>query len=1028
MKKCLLLLFLFSVSLAKNNQEFRATWVITWDHISSAPADVNQARVRYIMDRHAGANMNAVLWQARQSGTAYYRSSYEPWGSYAGGVDPGYDHLAYAIEEAHKRGLEIHAWFNAFSTSSLAEGAPAQKHPEWVCRNSDGFPMITSRCLSPGLAAVRAYTIQVAMELVRKYDIDGLHLDFVRWNEYSGAEAALEKAIEPQAELDGIISDARLAELQTNASSRYLYDVEHPYNAGIPAGFSSWEEWWRDSVTEFVKTLHDSIQAVKPWVRLSAAALGRYNWGAWQGYGDVYQDAALWFNEGYVDQLTPMHYHWSDYWGFHDMLVGRSGDNTAYDCWGKYIQPGIAAGRLYTCGPSATNLDDTNLKWWNPAPMVQAGREVDWVDGFQFFSYGDWESFDYWDTATKTIFPQKQKIRAAKFLHDAVPAAPSMTLQKIDSLQYRIDVMPGAGMSENGWFAIYRSTDSTPNVDSDQIVDIHFGHTPYSFTDRFDGNQNYNGQYHYFVSGFDRFWNESQPSNVESSETIPSLAPRVVAVQPVPGDTVAINAIVQISFSKSMNTATVPAALSLAPAVSVKNYKWSDGDRILVLELSQKLVYATSYTLTITDAAQDVNGRPLDGDGDGLPGGVYHMAFRTLDRDVSAPQVVSIYPDGNLFKVEDIINITFDEFIAGNVLADSLIQLKKNGVAIATGNRILRTGDRSVLSIQPKQVLDINSDYTLWISPSVSDTSGNKIGAPIEVAFSTAPTRNSESKSIDAFNGVDAWKQPTYSGSTIGVVATGCKFELSRAFYLPALTPRQSAALSYQWDPTAASFLLREYLDPAMTPATVMFDTTWTLQCYLFGDGSGNQFRFCLNDSTRDQAAFHEVSQWITIDWYGWRLVEWKLNDPASVGSWIGDGVLNGKSLNIDSIHLTHVEGAALSGVICIDNLAVVKKTNFPVKVEETEPALPAQFTLHQNYPNPFNPFTTISFDLPQDGPVRLALYDVLGREVLLLSEGFRTAGRHRVELDGRTLSSGVYFYRLNFGAQQAVRRLMLVK
>ena len=79
----------------------------------------------------------------------------------------------------------------------------------------------------------------------------------------------------------------------------------------FPDDYSSWEEWWRDGVTSFVSAMHDSVQSVKPYVRLSAAVLGRYNWGGWQGYSTVYQDGALWFNEGFVDQLMPMHYHWT---------------------------------------------------------------------------------------------------------------------------------------------------------------------------------------------------------------------------------------------------------------------------------------------------------------------------------------------------------------------------------------------------------------------------------------------------------------------------------------------------------------------------------------------------------------------------------------------------------------------------------------------------------------------------------------------------------------------------------------------
>ena len=104
-----------------------------------------------IMDDHVDANMNAVIFQVRQGGTAYYHSSYEPWGYYAGYQYPGYDPLAFAIEEAHNRGLELHAWFNVFQTSSTHNGAPSTEHPEWICRDQNGIPMTSYRSLSPGL-------------------------------------------------------------------------------------------------------------------------------------------------------------------------------------------------------------------------------------------------------------------------------------------------------------------------------------------------------------------------------------------------------------------------------------------------------------------------------------------------------------------------------------------------------------------------------------------------------------------------------------------------------------------------------------------------------------------------------------------------------------------------------------------------------------------------------------------------------------------------------------------------------------
>ncbi|MBN2354624.1 family 10 glycosylhydrolase [candidate division KSB1 bacterium] len=1016
---------------AGNNEEFRATWVITWDHISgSASVAANQAHVRKIMDQHQGANMNALLWQARQGGTAYYRSSFEPWGSYAGSKDPGYDHLAYAVQEAHNRGMELHAWFNVFQTSSIAGGTPADEHPEWICRNSSGDAMQSYICVSPGLEAVRAYTIQVAMEIVRNYDIDGLHLDYVRWNEYSGAALAKESESEAAPRLlDGMITPEQLQDLQANQASRYLYDVEHPYSAGVPTGFASWEEWWRWSVTEFVKTLHDSIQACKPWVRLSAAALGNYNWGGWQGYGTVYQDAALWFNAGYVDQLTPMHYHWFSYYGFRDMLIGVSGDNTSSTCWGKYIQPGIDAGRLYSCGPSATDLG-SNPRWMDPKPMVQAGRDVSWVDGHQFFSYGDWDTYRYFDLAQAELYPRKSKIRAAKFLLDDTPLAPTLEVTKIDSFHYQIVVAPDVGFTTSGRFAIYRSQNATAEPDADEIIDIHFGNDAYTYLETFDGLQNHMGKYYYFATCFDRYWNESAVSNVDSSDVIISVAPTIISTYPAEGDTVAVNVKGAIQFSKSMDIASVTEAFSATPDITVKTYKWSDDNKAVEIELMQPLNYATAYTVTMSATAKDINGTALDGNGDGMAGDDFTFSFYTQEKDIFGPKIVASHPQESVappFMVEDIIGLVFDELIDPATVADSTYKLMKGDTLIEAVHMLYNGGVQSVLSIQPKQPLDINSDYQLWLGGTVKDTSGNIIAEPFTLPFATASTRNAQVEYIERFYGTTYWKDPEYSGSTTGTIGPNTTFTKSRDNWMPNVIPQQrtSAALQYEWDESASSFLLREYFDFAASYPKVRFDSTYTLQCYVFGDGSNNQIRFCLDDGSQ-----HEVSQWWVIDWLGWRLLEWKLSDPAAAGSWagLGDGVFNSSSLNFDSIQLTHTPGAATTGTLFFDDIQVVKKSPYPVKVEEEETIRPQHFVLYQNYPNPFNPRTTIAFDLPAPGPVKLTLYDLLGREVMVLLDEPKTAGHHRVDLDASRLSSGVYFYRLHYADQDRIKRLMVIK
>ena len=526
-----LLIMLVSSLFANPNEEFRATWIISWDLVKEGnDVAANKALCRAIMDRHAKANMNAVLWQARQSGTAYYDSDIEPWGYYTGNSYPGYDIFEYAVQEAHRRGLEMHAWINIFHCSSTVPGAPAAEHPEWVCTNEDGEFMTKYRCLSPGLAPVREYLVKVVMEVVRKYDIDGIHFDFVRWNEYDedDMQAALSKEAEHPA-LDGFASDDRIQRLNSMPSKRYIYDVEHPASGGIPDGFQSWDDWRRWTVTEFVRTAHDSIKSVKPWVRLSVAALGKYNWSGWQAYGTVYQDAALWFNEGYIDQLTPMHYHWLSGYDFYVMLAGPNGDSNYSQCWGKYIQEGINDGRLYTSGPGSYRLAEENV-WDNHVDVVKKIREIDWIDGYQFFSYINWYGYDYWEEAKEKFFPTITKIRATGLIDDTPPDAPSIELTKLDTSIYRISVTQAGTGEVPSRYAVYRSKDSTFDAATDKIVGVNFGEGTYHLHDYIDDRDG--GYFFYAATAFDRYWNESGFSNVGKTDSIPekSITPAGVTL------------------------------------------------------------------------------------------------------------------------------------------------------------------------------------------------------------------------------------------------------------------------------------------------------------------------------------------------------------------------------------------------------------------------------------------------------------------------------------------------------------------
>ncbi len=1033
MRRCLIFILFLTIGFslqAQENEEFRATWVVDFHWlVPGNSVEENKALTRQILDNHVAANMTSVLWQVRRFGSVYYPSAIEPWGPQANFQDPGYDPVAYAIEQAHLRGLEFHAWFNTFESRFRYTGSPSHLHPEWICRDQDNLPMPDEIAwLSPGLAEVRSYLRNVAMEIVNNYDIDGLHLDFVRWNEHSNSGLARELARDKlqQGLPDGIITEAQAQDLLQNAAGRYLYDVEHPFSAGVPPGFNSWEEWWRWSVTEFVRTLQDSIKAVKPWVRLSPAALGRYNWGGWQGFDIVYQDAALWLNEGYIDQLVGMHYHWSTPGAIYDVLEGG-----CPQCWSDFIQPAIQAGRLYSVGLFSDSFDENNIFGRHPA-IVDTVRSVPWADGFQFFSYRSWKDHNYWQIAREQFFTRKAKIRATGLLDDVPPPPPAIALNQLDSLHYEINVTPAAGTAENHWFAVYRSEDANPDPDNDEIIRIAFGTATFTVTDGFDGLQDYNGSYTYFATQIDRFWNESGPSNGQTGDPVPSFAPTVVASFPAAGDTIPVNANLSLTFSKTMDTATLAGAISLDPPATLGALSWSADRKTVTVPIVGDLVFATHYTLTVAATATDVNGRALDGNGDGSEGDDFQLTFMTLEMDNVGPRVVQSFPDANLpaedFTIDDVLTIVFDEFVDKNSLTETSISLTQNGMPVAKDYLVSDLAEHSLLSIQSDEPLIPNQDYTLTLSTDITDTLGNPMAADFSLNFHTSGIGYSAVTMIEDFRFPGEWWQPSASGSTVGINAGNTSFGFQTVTVLPVPRPKKAAQLNYEWDPAANAHLLREYLAGG-TPRNVLFDSTYVLQCYVFGDGSRNLFRFAIDDNVPAAGAEnHEVSKWIPIDWVGWRLVEWQLNDPGSVGEWLGDGILEG-TLRFDSFQLTYdPENGAIGGTIYFDDLRLVKKVTVPVGIDGEEPAVPAAFRLYQNYPNPFNPATTIAFDLPVSGRVRLKIYDTLGREVATLLDDRLPAGRHRVNFDAGALASGIYLYRLSSGLHQLTRRMLLVK
>ena len=235
----------------------------------------------------------------------------------------------------------------------------------------------------------------------------------------------------------------------------------------------------------------------------------------------------------------------------------------------------------------------------------------------------------------------------------------------------------------------------------------------------------------------------------------------------------------------------------------------------------------------------------------------------------------------------------------------------------------------------------------------------------------------------------------------------------------------QSMRIDYDWDIYANSWLIREYLNGG-TPRTKEFNTSYKLQVYVFGDGSKTKFRFALDEDTNGTWPNHEVSKWITIDWIGWRLVEWDLSNPFSVGEWIGNGLLDGTRYRIDSFQLTY-DNSLESGSIYFDDLQYVKESP-ATAISVPGDIAPTDYALGQNYPNPFNPSTSINYVVREAGNVNIDVYNSLGQKIKSLVDAYQPAGKYRVNFNALGLAAGTYTYKMRINNHTFVKKMTLIK
>lgn len=358
--------------------EFRAAWVTRFEWPDPDPEKCRQ-NIRTIFENLQKANFNAAVFQVRGQADVLYPSAYEPWSPLIGGQDPGWDPLAFAIEEAHRRGIEFHAYVNPIPLWGTSE-PPAHTVPEhlyhrhgpeaevsWVCHDATGEPMQVRGneyyYLSPGVPGVHEYLRTVLMDLVERYNIDGIHYDRIR---YPGR---------------GFSHDP--------ISVRRFNENGNPNNL-------EWEDWQREQLNKLVNDLFAQIAEVKPHLRVSCAAWGIYDRHAIPGYSrfssgyhDYYQDSIGWVRLGAMDTLMPM-----IYWDIPDPKPN-------FDELMEYFASEVGGGRLV--GGMIFRRQYLEGEVFD---QINAARQVK-ADGTVIFSYNGLNRADAWDLFREKVYPTR---------------------------------------------------------------------------------------------------------------------------------------------------------------------------------------------------------------------------------------------------------------------------------------------------------------------------------------------------------------------------------------------------------------------------------------------------------------------------------------------------------------------------------------------------------------------------------------------------------------------------------------------
>lgn len=478
----------FSVFGQGHKREFRAAWIATVSNIDfpskpGLPAIQQQQEFINRLDQLKYLGCNAVIVQIRPAADAFYDSNFEPWSRFLTGKQgqppfPYYDPLKFMIEQTHLRNMEFHAWFNPFRALTDSRKNPnppdhvTKKHPDWVV-NYDGKAL-----LNPGIPEAREYVIRVIMDVVKRYDIDGVHLD-------------------------DYFYPYRVAGLEFNDAKAY-----NQYGDG----YTNKDDWRRNNVNLFVSALNTNIKQVKPHIKFGISPFGVWRnqskdpegsptRGGQTNYDDLYADVLLWMRKGWIDYCLPQLY-----WEHGHRLVAFEVLMPWWDIhgYGRHVYYGLGAYRM---------LGNPSSAWQGTKELMWQLRDIRYKTAHPGYAFYSISNFDKIKAPVKDSIHEFNKFIALppvmKWL-DSIPPAPPIVRAIPSSEGTLLKWDPINPKNELQRYVVYRFVNNEP-IDLNNNSKIL---TLTSGLEFLDPDANKFKKSTYVVTALDRLWNESGPANI----------------------------------------------------------------------------------------------------------------------------------------------------------------------------------------------------------------------------------------------------------------------------------------------------------------------------------------------------------------------------------------------------------------------------------------------------------------------------------------------------------------------------------